>query len=889
MVGRTISHYKILAKLGEGGMGVVYKAEDTKLDRLVALKFLTLSERAGHEERARFEREARAAAALDHPNICTVYEIDEAEGRSFIAMAFLKGRTVQQMVETSPVPIDDALDFGMQAAKGLAAAHESGIVHRDIKSANLMVTSATAGSEAQLKIMDFGLAQLAAGVSRLTVKGSTLGTAAYMSPEQARGDKVDQRTDLWSLGVVLYEMLTGQLPFRGEYEQAIVYSILHERPEPISSLRSGVGLELERIVNKALAKHAEDRYQSALDLLVDLRTLNKERDSGASRVVSSSQVTHAGRALPTTSTAVREAVAPSSPGSSDPDVESGTLERRPFWRKTWVRLAGLALALFVVFVAARWAPPIWRGPMGKGPGARPWIRRGPVEPPRVLPITSDAGTELFASFSPDASQVVYTWDGAARDNVDLYVKVIDGGASLRLTTHEAVDTSPAWSPDGRQIAFVRHQRRAAAVYLIPPFGGAERKLADVRIPRRSQVLRNLAWTPDAKHLVVVEGGSPREPGGIFLLAVDTGERNVILQSGPRGGFRHSPAFSPGGRALAFVQTAGLTADDIYIARLDENLGIRGEPRRVTEEEMRIDGLAWTPDGASIIFSSERNGRGGLWRVSRRGGRISPVPGAGEGARLPAMSSDGGQLAYTRSMRDLNIWRLDLSDAAAGPQPILRSTRQDHFPRYSPDGQRIAFVSDRTGSMQVWVADSDGTNAVQLSSYDGELVALPNWSWDSRRIAVQVVERDRSHIDLLNLEDRSRQRLELPEDGGIAPSWSHDGQWIYVTRRFQGVWKLPVPNTASGESEPVRVVAEGGFAQESPDGKYLYVLARGRGEPSIVRMAVDGGGETTLPVEAARGQYAVARSGLYLLGRGGRLNLYEFSTGRVRTLATLDIC
>ena len=210
MVGRTISHYKIIEKLGEGGMGVVYKAEDTRLDRLVALKFLPVSERADEEHKARFAREARAAAALDHPNICTVYEIDEVEGRSFIAMAFLKGRTVQQLVETAPMPIGDALDLAMQAAKGLAAAHQNGIVHRDIKSANLMVTSPTAGSEAQLKIMDFGLAQLTAGASKLTVEGATLGTAAYMSPEQARGDKVDHRTDLWSLGVVLYEMATGQ-------------------------------------------------------------------------------------------------------------------------------------------------------------------------------------------------------------------------------------------------------------------------------------------------------------------------------------------------------------------------------------------------------------------------------------------------------------------------------------------------------------------------------------------------------------------------------------------------------------------------------------------------------------------------------------------------------
>ena len=884
MVGRTISHYKILDKLGEGGMGVVYKAEDTRLDRLVALKFLSATERADDEDKARFAREARAAAALDHPNICTVYEIDEVEGRSFIAMAFLKGRTVQQMVETAPVPIDEALDFAMQSAKGLAAAHQNGIVHRDIKSANLMVTSPTAGSEAQLKIMDFGLAQLTAGASKLTVDGATLGTAAYMSPEQARGDKVDQRTDLWSLGVVLYEMLTGQLPFRGEYEQAITYSIFHEPPEPISALRSGVGLELERIVNKALAKDPEDRYQNAIDLMVDLRTLKKERETGVSRIGHPSHVTQAhgpevGGVSGPASTRIGEV---STPGISAP---SATPQRQPIFQRTWVKLAGLALALFAVFVAARWLPPLWDRPPGTG-GGPPFGWRGRGEPPRIVPITSDAGMESFASFSPDASQIAYTWDGGSGGNSNLYVKLIDGGSSLRLTDSAALDSSPAWSPDGRHIAFLRYQRGPAGVYLVPPIGGPERKIADVRIPRRSHVLRNLAWSPDAKHLALIDGGGRGEPGGIHLLTINSGERTAILEGRPRGGFRHSPAFSPDGRALAFLQSVGLSADDIYIVRLDQDLQAAGEPRRVTEDEARIDGLVWAVDGESIIFSSERNGQRGLWRVPARGGRIFPLPGAGEGARLPAVSADGSKLAYTRSMRDLNIWRQSLAGDTE-PEPLIRSTRLDHLPRYSPDGRRIAFISDRTGSMQLWVADSDGTNALQLTSYEGELVTLPNWSADSRRIAVQVIERDRSHIDLVNVEDRSRRRLELAEEGGIAPSWSHDGRWIYLTRRFQGVWKFPVPDGVGAGAEPVQVVADGGFAQESPDGQYLFVFTRGRSEGGVVRVPLDGGEETVLPIQAARGQFAVTESGIYFLGRGGGFNLFDFETGQVKALAAIE--
>ena len=263
-------------------MGEVYKAEDAKLSRAVALKFLPPGQFSGEAEKARFLREARAAAALDHPNICTVYEVDEAEGQPFIAMAYLEGVTLQSRIESSPLAVNEAIEFAVQTARGLAAAHEKGIVHRDIKSANLMVTLPGPDTERLLKIMDFGLAKLAAGTTKLTKEGTMLGTAAYMSPEQGRGEEVDHRTDLWSLGVVLHEMVSGQLPFRGEYTQSLVYAIIHEKPDPLSALRTGVPLELERIVQKALSKDREDRYQSASDFAADLRVLRKTLDPAAS-------------------------------------------------------------------------------------------------------------------------------------------------------------------------------------------------------------------------------------------------------------------------------------------------------------------------------------------------------------------------------------------------------------------------------------------------------------------------------------------------------------------------------------------------------------------------------------------------------------------------------
>ena len=275
MIGKTISHYKILEKIGEGGMGVVYKAEDTKLKRIVALKFLPPQALGDKEDKIRFLNEAQAAAALDHPNICTIHEIDEAEGQTFISMAYIEGQSLKEKIESGPLKLTQALDIVIQVAQGLQEAHERNIVHRDIKSANIMVND-----KGQAKIMDFGLAKVGKG-ELITKHGTTLGTAAYMSPEQARGEAVDYRTDIWSLGVVLYEMITGRRPFRGDYEQAVIYSILNEEPEPVTALRTGVPMELEMILNKALAKNPDHRYRYADELIVDLKRVQVESTTQA--------------------------------------------------------------------------------------------------------------------------------------------------------------------------------------------------------------------------------------------------------------------------------------------------------------------------------------------------------------------------------------------------------------------------------------------------------------------------------------------------------------------------------------------------------------------------------------------------------------------------------
>ena len=428
-------------------MGTVYKAEDLKLDGFVALKFLAPHLVQDEEGSRRFIREAKAAAALEHANICTVYEIDEADGRTFIAMAFIEGDSLETRIEAGPVRLKDALDIATQTAQGLQAAHEKGVVHRDIKPANLMITGA--GSQQLVTIMDFGLAQLAGG-SKITKPESRLGTVAYMSPEQTEGETVDQRTDIWALGVVLYEMISGQLPFKGHYDKAILYSVLNEDPEPLSALRTGVPKELERIANKALAKNPESRYPHIDDMLVDLRELEKQTELGTR---------DARRAQPAS---------------------------KPASRAPWY-IAGAAVVIAVILGISAWMGLL--GPANEADDA-------PAEPLQAVPLTSYPGSEFSSSFSPDGNQVAFCWDGENQDNLDIYVKMIGSETPLRLTTDPARDFSPAWSADGRTIAFLRGMpRQKAAVLLMPAIGGPERLVAEISEPPAFLGAFSVAWGP----------------------------------------------------------------------------------------------------------------------------------------------------------------------------------------------------------------------------------------------------------------------------------------------------------------------------------------------------------------------------------------------------------
>ncbi len=416
MIGKTILHYKILDKLGEGGMGVVYKAQDTKLDRMVALKFLPPHTIANEEDKERFIREAKAAASLNHSSIAHIYEINESADpngnkQMFIAMEFVKGKTLEQILHSKtggPLPIKTAINYAIQIAEGLQTAHEKGIVHRDIKTSNIMVDD-----KDHIKIMDFGLAKVS-GATKFTHVGTTMGTAAYMSPEQASGQKVDQRTDIWSLGVVIYEMICGQLPFKNDYEQALLYSIINEEPEPLTAKRTGVPISLDTVIFKALAKDPGMRYQHVDEIPADLRTIEFKSGSLTTNISTQSVINKS---------AVKNNL---------------NIKKRLPWIVTCAVV--LLSILFFVFTS------------NNNDTGNEYISRLSIGiPPENQPIYTD---DQIITISPDGKFIAYI--GSVNGTAQILLRPMN---SYEVTILDGTQgaANPFFSPDGKWIAFFRRR------------------------------------------------------------------------------------------------------------------------------------------------------------------------------------------------------------------------------------------------------------------------------------------------------------------------------------------------------------------------------------------------------------------------------------------------
>ncbi|MCL4850093.1 MAG: serine/threonine-protein kinase [Bryobacteraceae bacterium] len=816
--GAAIAHYRVLSRLGAGGMGEVYLAEDTRLERLVALKILPERIAADSERMRRFIQEAKAVAVLSHPNIAHIYDIDEADGVHYMAMEYVEGQTLAAKLNGRPLPTSDIIEIGTQIAEALAEAHSKGITHRDIKPANVMITP-----RGQAKVLDFGLAkvrkpdhtlQTETVSGRLTDAGIVMGTVQYMSPEQALGQDVDHRTDIFSLGSVLYEMATGRRAFPGPTTAAVFSALLNKHPDPPSKVNGAIPPELDRIVLKALEKDAELRYQTASDLTADLKRTKRDADSGRT--------------------------------TAPAEVGSRSLRGRS------------RLPLLIVSVAAMIALASWYF------NSRSSARTEPVAL-KATPLTAYPGNESQPSFSPDGSQVAFTWNSETEENWDIYVKVVEAGAPLRLTSSPATDFSPAWSPDGRQIIFLRQESDSAAFYLIPPLGGLERKLADASPQRTGVDAPYASWSPDSNTVALVDKTAQQEPMSIFLHNIETGERRKLTNPPDKTYGDSSPQFSADGRMLAFVRTGALAVQDIYVVPV-----AGGEPERLTFDNRRIYGLAWNPSDGLIYFSSARAGSSRLWKISPKGGAPERIIGIGENASFIAISPQGRRLAYTRSILDTNVWRFDLtgSAGAAGKGTrLISSTRYEQGPHYSPDGRRIVFASNRSGTPEIWLCDKEGNFPTRLTYFEGASTGSPHWSPDGKTIAFDSRPNANPDVYIVSAEGGTPRRMTTEPSDDVVPTYSNDGRWIYFASNRTGtyqLWKIPAEGGTG-----IQVTKNGGFyGIESPDGKYIY-YAKSPRAPGLWRVPIAGGEEEPV-LESLRagfwGYWAIVPRGVYFLER-----------------------
>ncbi len=757
LIGRTVDHYEIRESLGGGGMGVVYKAEDTRLQRTVALKFLPAELTRDPVAKARFLQEARAASALDHPNICTIHEVGETEdGQLFLAMSCYDGETLKRRIERGPLPVPEAIDIGKQIAQGLAKAHRQGIVHRDIKPANIMVTG-----DGIVKILDFGLAKLA-GAAGLTRAGFCLGTPSYMSPEQARGE-VDHRTDLWSLGVVLYEMLTGVTPFGGDTDQAIIYSLLTEEPRPLRELRPEAPPELERVLGGLLAKDTADRYPTAEAAVADFKVLS---GSTAGATIQS---------LP----AVRRRGMPG-----------------------WVKVA-LGGAAALAFLAAGW-----------------FLLR-PEERPHFKSrhLTELEGRESYPSLSPGGDALVYV--AVSDGDQDIFWQRVGGGNPRNLTAGSpAADTQPAFSPDGQQIAF-RSERDGGGLFLMGSTGESPRRLTDAGY--------NPAWSPNSKEIVFATEAISTpwrrsSKSELWRVDVSTQAKRKIYS-----GDAVQPSWSPDGRRIAFWGLPGGTT-----RRALWTIGAEGgEPVRVSpDDDYFYWNPVWSADGRWLYFVSDRNGSMNLARVriSQRTGRaegeIEQISAPSPDNGFLSVSRDGRHIAYATNEGRSNLERIDFDPVAGkavgSPVPVTQGTRlvrfgevspdgqsvvydtsepqedlfvidpggltrqltndihKDRIPRWSPDGTRIVFYSNRGGKdYEVWWIRPDGSSLERVLSIPGTSLLTPVLSPDGRRLACGLGYTEVAVFNLTAPPDRRRpQPLPALGRGSFGPeTWSPDGAWL----------------------------------------------------------------------------------------------------------------
>ena len=801
--GTHLDRYEIISPLGAGGMGEVYLALDTRLDRRVALKLLPAEYTQDADRVRRFIQEAKAASALNHPNIITIHEIGEIGETHFISTEFIDGQTLRQEMAHARIEMKHALEVAIQVATALSAAHAVGIVHRDIKPENIMVRK-----DGIVKVLDFGLAKLTerkavvadteapTSAGAKTDPGVVMGTLAYMSPEQARGVEVDARTDIFSLGAVIYEMLTGRTPFQGATTSDVLAAILKTEPVLLSHYVPGVRRELERLVSKALRKDREERYQVIKDLLIDLKDLKQDMEMEARMERSLSPEARTG--------AISAGMATS---SGQANVTQAGVARPPWWSgwgvKAALALGGIAVLTALWFLLSRF---------GGGTKETPASLRNAA----FTQLTDQAGQELFPSLSQDGKSLIYARDG------DVYFQRVGGKNPLNLTKDSPADDSqPAFSPDGERIAF-RSERDGGGIFVMGATGEAVKRLTDFGF--------NPAWSPDGKEIVCAAGGANEPssrgtvPSQLWVVNVATGEKRMISK-----GDAVQPHWSPHGLRVAYwgIQKGGQR--DIWTIPASG-----GEPAPVTDDAAVDWNPVWSPDEKYLYFASDRGGSMNLWRVpiEEKSGKVlgppEPVTTPSAYSAHISFSRDGQRLAYVQSVIRENLQQVGFdptTETVVGqPTWITQGSKLAASPDLSPDGEWLVFSTQGEKQEDLFVIRKDGTGLRQLTD-DPARDRVPRWSPDGKRIAFPSDRSGKYEIWIINPDGSGLQQITYASDSVIRGIWSPDGTRLaYNTRRGYPFtlevgkpWKEQSPQALPTMSDPNKWFSAGSW---SPDGRRL---------------------------------------------------------------------